>query len=119
MEAIGRRERVALVFVCLGALVLGAVGSWVLATLASPEPPRTPAAPAVAREAPPPGLDLAHLYDLDHLVLAGDPVLDLAPLAAVGSAPPGSAPVPEPAPATLWIPALAALCALYLPAGSW
>ena len=113
MEAVGRKWRVGVVLGVLGVLAL--VG---LALHPQADLPHVSSAP-VSRPVAEPIVDLGRLYDLDHLVLDGDPVLQLDRMAPVGAGPNRSSAVPEPAPATLWILGLAALYALYLPARSW
>lgn len=115
MAAAGRKWRIGVALGVLAALVL-------LPHIADlgpePAPAGHPAAPVR------PVVDLDGLYDLDHLVLVGDPELDLdalvpvGPVGPVGAGPPGP-PVPEPGAAMLWILGLTALCTLYLPPRSW
>ena len=113
MEATGRSWRIA--------VVLGVLGISIPAGLAlRPSPELPPVSSAAIRSRPAePGLDLARLYDLDHLVIDGDPLLDLDRIAPVGAGKPVAAAVPEPAAPMLWILGLTMLYTLYLPARSW
>jgi len=114
MEAVGRkwRNRAALGLLA-GLLPVG------LARLAS-SPPAVSAAPPPSRPgASRPLVDFDRLYRLDHLVLEGDPHLELRPLGAVGAGPAGPPAVAEPPPGSFWILALTALYTLNLPARSW
>lgn len=84
----------------------------------SPTPPAVSAGPPTTQA---PAVDLDRLYDLDYLVLAGDPPpLDLGPALVLDRRPWGRGPaVPEPGAGVLWILAVTALYTLYLPARSW
>ena len=115
MESFGRSWRIRVGLGGLAAVAL-VVALWGFRPISAPPP--VSLGPPALRVAAAPAVDLERLYDLDHLVLEADPVLDLRMLAPVGAGPPGP-PVPEPAVATLWILAVAALCTLYLPARSW
>jgi hypothetical protein len=117
METAGRKRRIG---VALGGLAGGilAMALWGVRPSPLPPPPVSLGPPPPSAAAAPVTLDLDRLYDLDHLVVVGDPRLDLRTLAPVGAGPPEPA-VPEPGPATLWILGFAALCTLYLPARSW
>jgi len=116
MERFGRNWRIRVGLDGLAALAL-ALALWGVRPMTAPPPVSLGPAShdaAVAASVP----DLERLYTLDHLILEEDPILDLRTLAPVGAGPPEPA-VPEPAAATLWILAFAALYTLYLPARSW
>jgi hypothetical protein len=115
MEASGRKWRIGVALGLLAGLVVT-----VLVLRGHPESERVPpAVPAGLVAVGAPGLEFGRLYDLDHLVIDGDPLLELHEIAPVGAGPGASPPVPEPGAAALWILGFAALYALYLPAGSW
>jgi hypothetical protein len=118
VEAFGRSWRIRVGLGGVAAVAL-AIAIWGVRPVSAP--PRASLGPPgrqVAAAAPP--VDLERLYTLDHLVLEGDPVLDLRAPARVSAGPPRRA-VAEPHAATLWIQILcvAALYTLYLPARSW
>jgi len=115
MESVVRRWRIG-VGLCGIAMAVLAVVVWGFRP--TPAPPPVSTGPAGRDVTLAVELDLDRLYLVDHLVLEGDPQLDLLDLAPVGAGPPGP-PVPEPAASTLWILGFAALYTLYLPSRSW
>lgn len=116
MEAGARKRRFVAALGLTGGGVLGAAAAWLWVTTTQLPPVAAPP-PGPGVEAP--AVDLARLYALDHLVLVGDPILELSLTPPVSAGPESPPPIPEPGSATLWILALTALYTLYLPAGSW
>jgi len=112
MEVVGRKwlNRVALGL--LAALLPAGLARLATAPVL-PAPVET--RPVAAR----PFVDFEGLYSLDHLVLEGDPILELHPLGSVAAGRAGARAVPEPAPGALWILVLTAVYTLNLRRRSW
>ena len=119
MEAIGRSWRIRVALGVLAALA-GGLGVWSLRPMPAPAPVAVSLGPSQPQLAfADPIVELDRLYALDHLVLDGDPALDLRATAPVGAGPPVPSGLSVPEPARLWILGFAALYTLYLPARSW